>query len=58
VQMRMLVMVVSLIDVRFERCLWQRCLIGVEKAINLPSLQTVRAVFPHTAFQSRFPHQD
>ena len=27
--------------------------IGVEKATNLPSLQTVRAVFPHTAFQSR-----
>ena len=28
-------------------------LIGVGKAINLPSLRTVRAVFPHTALQSR-----
>ena len=34
------------------RPLWEPCpLIGVEKDTVLPSLRTVRAVFPHTALQ-------
>ena len=38
---------------RSTKTAWDAFQIGVEKATNLPSLQTVRAVFPHTAFQSR-----
>ena len=36
---------------RRDRLTGQTFVIGVGKAINLPSLRTVHAVFPHTALQ-------